>query len=112
MDGALIPWPCWLDIRVDAQSKWEVLPGVQRHERFENLCVNPLAGFIGADILSAEDAPDAHDASGKFLVAVSLGGNERRLANAEAGDVDFINIETDAERGVVGKRDDRRIELS
>src|SRR6516165_11930338 len=83
-----------LDVGVHAQPERQTLTGIQFNERLENFGVHALARFVGAHVLPAENAPNANDVSGEFPRAVRLGGNKSWLANAEAGNVSLVNVET------------------
>src|SRR5215469_2503627 len=92
----------YLDVGVHAQPERQTLPGIQFNERLENFGIHALARFIGADVLPAENAPNANDVSGELPRAVRLGGDKGGLVDVEAGNVRLVDIETNPKNGIIG----------
>lgn len=102
----------YLNKGVDPQAKGQPLTWIKLHKRFEDFGVDPFAGFISTNIFPAKDSSYPNNVAGKFLTAVRFSGNKGGLTEVEESNVCFINIEANAERGVIGQSNDRRIKLS
>ena len=73
------------------------MAGIEFDHYFQNFGIDAFAGFVGADVFLAEDPVYADDVSGKFTVTLSLCNGESELANFQADDIGFINVEARAE---------------
>ena len=56
-----------LDKGIDPQSQWQRLPGIQFHQRLQNLGVYMFRRFIRPNILSPKNSPHTNHSSPKLV---------------------------------------------
>jgi len=91
---------------VDAEPDGEFGARVEVDEGFEDFGVDAFGWFVGADVLTAEDAPDAADDAVEGFVAVGGGAEGDLLADGDPGDIGFVDVDADAEPGGVAEDED------
>src|SRR5437867_3580543 len=85
------------DEGVDAERRGQLGVVVQFDERFEYFRIDALGWFFRTDVLFAEHLADPHHPAPKFLIAISLRGHIRTLANPDLSNIRLVNINTHAQ---------------
>ena len=76
----------------------EDLTGVEFDQCLQDFGMHAFARRVRANVFLAENAADANNVGGEFLISVSLGGDESGLTNFEASNEEKPSVRLSAGR--------------